>query len=488
MPATTYLTPGVYVEEEPSAYKPIAGASTSTACFLGIVPDTLQIPEENPDYDPTGKSPDPKTKKSFVLKTFKFYSKDEKKAKVDAVNKAKAAFEANADPTRARDLAKAVRQALDDEAQAEWPADNATPVLCSSFTDFTKRFGGFSTDGLGESSADLGAHPPTAGFQNRLAHAVFGFFDNGGTNCYVMRFKTAAELLDPESLEPLKSIDDISLVAAPGISDKNVQENIVDHCEGVPYRFAILDPPELAPAAQLTEDNLKVVDNSDYAALYFPRILVFDKAAELTRPELDHPEMAEEVNKGEIWMGPSGHIAGVYARVDQTRGVWKAPANEVIRGARDLEFQVTKAQQELLNPHGVNVIRYINEGKRIWGAQTVGGQANEDLKYINVRRTLLFLEESLDNGTQWVVFEPNDPELWSRIVRDVSAFLTIQWRAGALFGTTPQEAFYVKCDVETNPVEERELGKVTTEIGVAIVRPAEFVIFRISQWTGPEST
>jgi uncharacterized protein len=138
-----------------------------------------------------------------------------------------------------------------------------------------------------------------------------------------------------------------------------------------------------------------------------------------------------------------------------------------------------------LNPKGVNCIRSLNDNILVWGARTVGGDANADLKYINVRRMLLFLRESIDEGTQWVVFEPNTPALWQKITRNVTAFLTNVWRSGALFGTTPQEAFYVKCDAETNPPELRELGQVVTEIGVAIVRPAEFVIFRISQWTAP---
>jgi hypothetical protein len=128
----------------------------------------------------------------------------------------------------------------------------------------------------------------------------------------------------------------------------------------------------------------------------------------------------------------------------------------------------------------------MNDRITVWGARTIGGDANTDLKYINVRRTLLFLRESIDEGTQWVVFEPNDRSLWAKIVRNVTAFLTTVWRAGALFGSTAAEAFYVKCDDETNPPEERDLGRVTTEIGVAIVRPAEFVIFRISQWSGPK--
>jgi phage tail sheath protein FI len=142
---------------------------------------------------------------------------------------------------------------------------------------------------------------------------------------------------------------------------------------------------------------------------------------------------------------------------------------------------LSKADQDNLNPKGVNCIRVLNGKILVWGARTVGGDDNADLKYINVRRTLLFLRESIDEGTQWVVFEPNTPALWQQITRNVSAFLTNVWRSGALFGNTPQEAFYVKCDAENNPPELRELGQVVTEIGVAIVRPAEFVIFRISQ-------
>jgi phage tail sheath protein FI len=241
-------------------------------------------------------------------------------------------------------------------------------------------------------------------------------------------------------------------------------------------RFAILDPPEVAEGTDLTVDNLLKAKNTDYGALYFPRISVFDIAAKLQDPN----------GTGDRFVSPSGHIAGIYSRVDHERGVHKAPANEVVRGALDLEFQVSKNLQDGLNPHGVNCIRFINNTITVWGARTIGGDANTDLKYINVRRTLLFLRESIDEGTQWVVFEPNDRNLWAKIVRNVTAFLTTVWRDGALFGSTPQEAFYVKCDDETNPPEERDLGRVTTEIGVAIVRPAEFVIFRISQWSGPQ--
>jgi hypothetical protein len=180
-------------------------------------------------------------------------------------------------------------------------------------------------------------------------------------------------------------------------------------------------------------------------------------------------------------------MAGIYSRVDTQRGVHKAPANEVIRGAVGVESRLSKADQDGLNPDGINVIRAFNGNITVWGARTLGGDANTEWKYINVRRLFLFLRESIDEGTQWVVFEPNTPDLWAKITRNVTAFLTVVWRDGALFGSTPQEAFYVKCDAETNPPEIRDLGQVITEIGVAVVKPAEFVIFRISQWAGPGS-
>jgi phage tail sheath protein FI len=173
--------------------------------------------------------------------------------------------------------------------------------------------------------------------------------------------------------------------------------------------------------------------------------------------------------------------------VDTTRGVHKAPANETVRGALGLRYNISRSQQDGLNPQGVNAIRDLNGNIRVWGARTMGGDANGEWRYINVRRLFLFLRESIDEGTQWVVFEPNTPDLWAKITRNITAFLTNVWRAGALFGTTPQEAFYVKCDAETNPPEVRDAGQVVTEIGVAVVKPAEFVIFRISQWAGPGS-
>lgn len=481
MPA--YFSPGVYVEEIPSADKPIAGVSTSTACFLGIVPDKIQIPVKNEGYDPTGKSKEENADKPSLPVDFLFPSKKNLEDIEQAVKDAKAALAANKDATKAKDLEQAVSKAEATQAEAPLRAGDMEPILCTNFTQFTKHFGGFSTDGLGVSSADISKLPAGTGLQNRLAHAVFGFFDNGGTRCYVMRFATAVDLKEPSNLDRLEAIEEISLVAAPGIVDKGVQENIVGHCEKLKNRFAILDPPELGADGSVTEETIKVVGNTNYGALYFPRIQVFDFAAQIT--QLEKPP---DVTKGEIWMGPSGHIAGIYSRVDHERGVHKAPANEVVRGAMELEYRISRNDQDGLNPYGVNCIRHINDNITVWGARTIGGDANSDLKYVNVRRTLIFLRESIYRGTQSTVFEPNDQNLWAKIVRNITAFLTTVWRDGALFGSTVKEAFYVKCDAELNPPAERDLGRVTTEIGVAIVRPAEFVIFRISQWSAPQGS
>lgn len=465
-----YLAPGVYVEEVPSSIKPIVGVSTSTAAFVGIVPDTVNIPEENPEYDPTKPTKLPsdtdKAGENLPYRTWAFPAPE---GDLSAAQKAFEGLSApGVKPPRSADTSPAglknFRARQEDLAVATARRNAGTmaapghPVLCTTFAEFKRSFGDFSTD-------------PN---QNKLVHGVFGFFNNGGTRCFVIRYRDLAGLQAPTSLTPLEAIDEISIVAAPGITDQVVQGNLIDHCENMSDRVAIVDPPE--NPSDLTVDSIKVMTNTDYGALYFPWIRVFDIVTKLTNPE------AEE---GEIYVAPSGHIAGLWARVDHNRGVFKAPANEPIHGALGLEYQISKSLQAGLNPHGINAVRNINGKINVWGARTIGGDLNSDLKYINVRRTLIYIRKSIDEGTQWVVFEPNDPSLWAKIIRNVGAFLTNVWRDGALFGLTPQEAFYVKCDEETNPPEVRDLGQVITEIGVAIVRPAEFVIFRIQQWAGP---
>jgi phage tail sheath protein FI len=414
-----YLSPGVYVEEVPSGSRPIAGVGTSTAGFIGVVGGEVSMPPIPGKIDTNGK-PVP-------------YS----------------------------------------------VAAAGEPQLITSWEAFKKNFGDFQ-----------------AGNQI-LAHAVYGFFNNGGTRCWVARVagpskadpkaKTSTKKGDAEGktaskddaedaggiagqvqavLEKFAAIDEIAIVAMPGALDISIQTNIKTHCENLQDRFAILDGQQ---TDTLTAEAIKgQLGDSQYAAMYFPWIQVYDP-----------------VTAGTISVPPSGHIAGVYARVDAQRGVHKTPANEVIRGALGVEKRLSKADQDGLNPAGVNVIRLFNGNVTVWGGRTLGGDSNGEWKYISVRRLFNFLRESIDEGTQWVVFEPNTPDLWTQIRRNVSAFLNTVWASGALFGNTPQEAYFVRCDETTNPPEVRDLGQVVTEVGVAVVRPAEFVIFRISQWAGP---
>ena len=248
-----------------------------------------------------------------------------------------------------------------------------------------------------------------------------------------------------------------------------MQQAVIDYCELVRYCFAILDSPPAMMPQEIKEWRMQVNYDTTRAAVYYPWIEIADMTGNGGRTRV---------------VPPSGHVAGVYARTDGTRGVHKAPANELMRGTLGLDVNVTKGEHDLLNPIGVNVIRsFPGRGIRIWGARTLSSDAS--WRYIPVRRLFNMIEESIENGTQWVVFEPNDPFLWGRVRRDVGAFLKMVWRSGALFGGTPEEAFYVKCDEETNPPEARDLGQLVIEVGIAPVKPAEFVIFRIGQWSGP---
>ena len=208
-------------------------------------------------------------------------------------------------------------------------------------------------------------------------------------------------------------------------------------------------------------------DNLDtkYAALYYPWVEVRDPSV-----------------KRNVMVGPSGHMAGLYARVDVERGVHKAPANEVIRGITKIAQDVTKREQDMLNPKGINALRaFPGRGNRVWGARTISSDSS--WKYINVRRLFIFVEESIDEGTQWVVFEPNDEPLWARVRQTITNFLTSVWRTGALQGTKADEAFFVKCDRSTMTQDDIDNGRLICVIGIAPVKPAEFVIFRIQQKT-----
>ncbi|MFZ3475150.1 phage tail sheath family protein [Streptomyces sp. 4.24] len=288
--------------------------------------------------------------------------------------------------------------------------------------------------------------------------------------------KYVGKVNDRSGLSGLEAIDDITMVMAPDLMAayqagnvsreqvKAIQMAMINHCENMANRMAILDPlPDMGPTEVYDWRQNEAGFDSKYATLYYPWIQVAD------------PSTGEG-----FLMPPSGHVAGLWARNDEERGVHKAPANEVLRGALDLGIQVTKGEQEQLNPAGINCIRsFPGRGIRIWGARTLS--SDPAWRYLNVRRLFNYLEESIYLGSQWAVFEPNDEHLWSKIRRNISAFLTNEWRNGALFGGSPSEAFYVRCDASTNPPEVIEAGRVVCEIGVAPVKPAEFVVFRIAQ-------
>jgi uncharacterized protein len=277
----------------------------------------------------------------------------------------------------------------------------------------------------------------------------------------------------------LEALDDVTMLCVPDLMStppgqkldldmvKAVQTAMIAHCEQMGDRVAIIDSPPNATPQEIKEWRMNTAGyDSSYATLYYPWIQADD-------PILNKP----------VYIPPCGHVAGVWARSDNTRGVHKAPANEVVLGATGLAYNMTKGEQDVLNPNGVNCIRgFPGRGIRIWGARTLS--SNPSWRYINVRRLFNYVEKSIERGTQWVVFEPNDMMLWARVRRDVGAFLSTVWSEGALFGASPSQAFYVKCDEELNPSESRDLGRLIIEIGMSPVKPAEFVIFRISQWAG----
>lgn len=427
---TTYMTPGVYVEEISSGLAPIAGVGTSTAGFIGVI--NIAATSKGGKAAETGegdaeKNPAKKSAKSEVVLTL---------------------AQKNSFFPVGDGYSIVLRDQKEGEEVQLSPSVNSGEVkLCTNFSEFKKFFGDFSNDEG----------------QNTLAHAVYGFFRNGGTRCFVVWVKAEKDL--DQALDVFEAIDEIAIVAAPGLTSKTALDKINAHCRLLGDRFAIFDAAEDITLDKLKPGNDELLGNSDYAALYHPWIQVFDP-----------------MTNGLKFVPPSGHVAGIYARVDNVRGVHKAPANEPILGAVGLKQEISKIKQGPLNEDGINCIRNLNGNIRIWGARTLGaGKDNPDFKYINIRRQFNYLRESIDEGTQWVVFEPNNAELWARIRRNITAFLTNEWRKGALFGTTPQEAFFVKCDAETNPIESRKLGQVVTEVGVAVIEPAEFVIFRISQ-------
>jgi phage tail sheath protein FI len=264
-------------------------------------------------------------------------------------------------------------------------------------------------------------------------------------------------------IQALEDIDEVSICAVPNIWSTTVQSALITHCESLRYRFAILDPQDglSIEGIQTFREPL----DTKYAALYYPWVEVRDPSVQRN-----------------VQVGPSGHMAGIYARVDVQRGVHKAPANEVIESITKISQDVNKREQDILNPKNINALRFFpNRGNRVWGARVV--TSDSAWKYINVRRLFIYVEASIDYGTQWVVFEPNDEPLWARVRLSITNFLTSTWRSGALQGAKPADAFFVKCDHTTMTQDDIDNGRLICVIGIAPVKPAEFVIFRIQQKT-----
>jgi uncharacterized protein len=274
-------------------------------------------------------------------------------------------------------------------------------------------------------------------------------------------------------LKAFEDIEDISIVAAPGSTFRledgyrtnamTIAGLLISHAERMRYRIAVLDSGDGQPLAAVRAMRAKL--DSKYAALYYPWVRILDP-----------------VTRKEIYLPPSGFVAGIYARNDIERAVYKAPANEVVNLALGFEILLNKSQQDVLNPEGINCFRFFEgRGFRLWGARTIS--SDPEWKYVNLRRYFAYLERSIDKGTQWAVFEPNGEQLWGNVRRTIEDFLLNEWMSGALLGDKPEKAYFVKCDRSTMTQNDLDNGRLICLIGVAPLRPAEFVIFRIGQWT-----
>ncbi|MEC7986440.1 MAG: phage tail sheath C-terminal domain-containing protein [Myxococcota bacterium] len=324
-----------------------------------------------------------------------------------------------------------------------------------------------------------------------LVTSVNGFYDNGGGKAYVYLMGVSntdcsirENQADKIGLYAFDDIEDMALMAAPGLSS-NQQRELLEHCETRKDRFAILDGPIVSSGDMDIPASAK-----GYGAIYVPWLKV-TKPSWFTANQ-DHITVSganrrklQKTEKNEVFVPPSGHICGIIARVDTERGVHKAPANEVVMGITGISQSINRLEQGQYNDRGINCIReFKDRGIRVWGARTLGTKSDPSWKYINVRRLFIMVEQSILLGSQWAVFEPNDQTLWKKLTRDVRSYLMRVWRSGALFGATADEAFYVKCDTETNPRYLIDAGQVNVQIGICPVKPAEFVIFSIGQWDG----
>jgi phage tail sheath protein FI len=361
-----------------------------------------------------------------------------------------------------------------------------TPIWVSTWQEFEDKFVDL------ESTGDLPL----------LTDSVYGWFTNGGGPCYVCRIPATQDTLQP-ALTALEEKPDVTMVAVPGLSDivgilpqnQPVQQGlVVSHCQSMGNRVALLDLPGGTPP-QTQDAALDVADGGDGdpvpgaavpgAAEVADTITL--TATQATFATVYYPWLlAPSVYKNSTarYIPPSGHVAGTWARTDTERGVYKAPANVTVLGILGLEFTLTDQTQAPLNQDGINCLRtFPGQGSLVWGARTRAAQDPSDLdfRYVNIRRYVCFLDDSITQSTKWAVFEPNNAELQAKVAGAVSSFLVDQWRTGALVGATAPEAFYVVCDATNNTPVTMAEGNLFCDIGVALTRPAEFVYFRVTQ-------
>jgi uncharacterized protein len=507
---TTYLTPGVYVEEIPAAQKPLEGVSTSVAAFIGLAPGgPVNTPMRIANWsqfarifgDPSNPDAGPFMEGGYLAHSvYGFFQNGGTLCWVvrigaddGAAPAARAALPAAGDTSvetlNAVALVEGPVTVEVSEEESGQPADEQKPEdktyrLVVVAGDKREEYEGLTMKGRSNLRTKVNA-----------ASKLIRLEETGASLPEALRapkpgkYQLAAAAPDKSDLSSddfegdpsrrrglggLVSLDEVSIVCMPDavsllngddVMFRDAQGKLIAHCESLGDRMCILDtPPDLIPQDVLEWRRDTAGYDSKMAALYWPWI-----------------EVVDPLSKRPMMVPPSGHVAGLWARTDDTRGVHKAPANEVVMGATSLAFQLTSVEQGELNRVGINCIRaFSGRGIRVWGARTLS--SDPEWRYINVRRLFNFVSQTLMEGTQWSVFEPNDERLWLKLRASVSNFLTNLWRGGALFGTSPEQAFFVKCDAETNPPEVIEAGQVICEVGISPVKPAEFVIFRLSQY------
>jgi phage tail sheath protein FI len=500
----TYLSPGVYIEETEPSVRSIEGVGTAVAAFVGLAAaGPLHVPTLVTNWTQFVTTfGEPIAGSYLAHSVYGYFLNGGGRAYVvrigtesdDGQPAAAADLSAAADRAAVAYRATALQQGEPGQDSGEITIEVTDPPEGSPEETFRVVVRGAGREEVFEPvTARRGRHNVVSQVNAtstlvRLAEGTGQLADRRPANARLtLAARPPAEVAlrpgdyigdpaDRTGMGGLSAVTDITMVCAPDLMAayqagnisregvKAVQAGMIAHCELMGDRLAILDPlPDLSPQQARDWRVDETGHDSKYAALYWPWIKIFDP-----------------VSGSPVLIPPSGHVAGVWARNDGTRGVHKAPANEILRGTIGVGTVITMGEHDMLNPVGVNCIRsFPGRGTRIWGARTLS--SDPAWRYINVRRVFNYVESSLMGGTQWVVFEPNDKDLWQRVIRTIRSFLYRVWLDGALFGENPEQAFYIKCDDETNPSEVIEAGQLICEIGLAVVKPAEFVVFRLAQ-------